>query len=116
MQRVAGTAGAVRAYSEAGLSVRWGGHVEELRRRRGDAVGVKAAPPSSIDSVVNVGTIPGRPPRRAASPAGGQVRCRPMAVGWGGGPVVVRARERCAHGEGDQQVGREEAGMPGDRW
>ena len=46
----------------------------------------RRAPPSSIDSMVNVGTIPGRPPHRAASPAGGQVRCRPMAAGWGGGP------------------------------
>ena len=26
-------------------------------------------------------------------------------TGWGGGPVVVRARERRAHGEGGQQVG-----------
>ena len=42
MQRVAGIASAVRAYSEAGLWVRWGGHVEGLRRRRGDAIGVKA--------------------------------------------------------------------------
>ena len=42
MQRVAGIAGAVRAYSEAGLWVRWGGHGEGLRRSRGDAVGVKA--------------------------------------------------------------------------
>ena len=75
--------------------------------------GSRRAPPSSIDSMVNVGTIPGRPPHRAASPAGGQVRCRPMAAGWGGGPVVVRARERRAHGEGGQQVGREDAGMPG---
>jgi transposase len=46
---------------------------------------------------------------------GGQVRSRPLAVGWGGGPVVVRARERRAHGEGGQQVGREDAGMAGDR-
>jgi RNA-directed DNA polymerase len=30
-----------------------------------------------------------------------------MAAGWGGGLVVVRARERRAHGEGDQQVGQE---------
>ena len=115
MQRVAGTAGAVRAYSEAGLSVRWGGHAEELRRRRGDAVGVKAGA-SLIDRFqVNVGTVPGRPVCRAAGSGGGQVRCRPMAVGWGGGPVVVRARERRAHGEGDQQVSREDTGMPGGR-
>ena len=35
--------------------------------------------------------------------------------GRGGGPVVVRARERRAHGEGDQQVSREDTGMPGGR-
>ena len=72
MQRVAGTAGAVWAYSEAGLLVRWGGHVEELRRRRGDAVGVKADA-SLIDRfLVNVGTVSGRPPRRAAGPVAGR--------------------------------------------
>ena len=68
MQRVAGIASSVRAYSEAGLLVRWGGHAEGLRRRRGDAVGVKAGA-SLIDRfLVNVGTVPGRPPRRAAGP------------------------------------------------
>jgi hypothetical protein len=46
-------------------------------------------------------------------PDPGQARRRPRSAGWGGGPVVVRARERRAHGEGDQQVSREEAGMPG---
>ena len=72
MQRVAGIASAVRAYSEAGLWVRWGGHVEGLRRRRGDAVGVKAGA-SLIDRfLVNVGTVPGRPPRRAAGPVAGR--------------------------------------------
>src|SRR5687768_13936205 len=54
--------------------------------------------------MVNVGTIRGRPSRRAASVGGGQVRCRPVATGWGGGSVVVRARERRAHGEGSQHV------------
>ena len=41
--------------------------------------------------------------------------CRPMAVEWGGGLVVVRARERRVHGEGDQQAGGADAGMPGVR-
>ena len=86
MQRVAGIASAVRAYSEAGLWVRWGGHVEELRRRRGDAVGVKAGA-SLIDRfLVNVGTVPGRPPRRAAGPvAGGSVVDR---WPWGGAEAL----------------------------
>jgi len=101
--------------SEAGLLVRWGGHGEGLRRNRGDAVGVKADASLIERFQVNVGTAHGRPPRRASGPAGGQVRCRSMAVGRGGGPVVVRARERRAHGEGDQQVSREDTGMPGGR-
>src|SRR5206468_9861500 len=42
-----------------------------------------------------------------------QARCQPMARGWGGGLVVVRVRESRAHGEGDQQVSRKDAGMPG---
>jgi hypothetical protein len=46
---------------------------------------------------------------------GGQVRGRLWTGGWGGGLVVVRARERRVHGEGDQQVGGEDSGMPGDR-
>jgi hypothetical protein len=55
-----------------------------------------------------------RSPSGAGSQSGpGQVRRRPRTAGWGGGPVVVRARERRAHGEGDQQVSREETEMPG---
>ena len=115
MQRVAGIASAVRAYSEAGLWVRWGGHVEELRRRRGDAVGVELAADLVDRCRVNVGTIPGRPAAAQAGAADGQARCQLSAVGWGGGPVVVRARERRAHGEGGQQVGKEDAEMLGGR-
>jgi hypothetical protein len=51
----------------------------------------------------------------ASRVGGGQVRCQLWAGRWGGGPVVVRARERRVHGEGDQQVGREDSGMPGGR-
>ena len=52
----------------------------------------------------------------ASQVGGGQVRCQLWTGRWGGGLVVVRARERRVHGEGDQQVGREDSGMPGDRW
>ena len=51
------------------------------------------------------------PPGR--QPGGGQARCRLWAVGWGGVPVVVRARERRVHGEGGQQVSSRRTGMPG---
>jgi hypothetical protein len=45
---------------------RWGGHVERLRRRRGDAVGVELGI-SLVDRVmVNAGTVYGRPPGRAS--------------------------------------------------
>ena len=64
--------------------------------------------------VVNVGTVPVPP---SPPPAGGvgQARCRLMAPGWDGGSVVVRAGESPAHGEGTQQAGRADAGMPGGR-
>ncbi len=55
-------AAAGRSTPKPVVSVRWGGHGECLRRRRGDAVGVKAGT-SLIDRFqVNVGTIHGRPP------------------------------------------------------
>ena len=119
MQRMIRAAACVSAAvginSVAGLLVRWGGHAEGLRRRRGDAVGVKAGA-SLIDRFRGErGNRPRSPSPPGSRSGGGQVRCRPMAAGWGGGPVVVRARERRAHGEGGQQVGREDAGMPGGR-
>lgn len=76
MQRMIRAAACVSAAvgidSVAGLLVRWGGHAEGLRRRRGDAVGVKADA-SLIDRFpVNVGTVSGRPSRRAAGPVAGR--------------------------------------------
>ena len=47
----------------------------------------------------------GNHPRSPSGPGNqsgpGQVRRRLRAMGWDGGPVVVRARERRVHGEGD---------------
>src|SRR6266545_4195394 len=54
---------------------------------------------------------PGRgEPSTVALPPAGQARRWAGSLptddrGWGGGPVVVRARERRVHGEGGQQVG-----------
>lgn len=62
------------------------------------------------------GNRPRSPFLLAIQNSSGQVRRRLTAVGRGGGPVVVRARERCVHGEGGQQACREAAGMPGGRW
>lgn len=73
--------------------------------------GYSWAPTWSIGDVVNVGTVRGRPHDwisgmgAGSLPAGGH--------GRDGGPVVLRARERRVHGEGDQQAGREDVGMPG---
>lgn len=72
-------------------------------------------PSWSNGCVVNVGTASRSSLCRIAGPEWGQVHRRLMAVKRGGGPVVVRARERRVHGEGDQQVGGEDAGMPGVR-
>jgi hypothetical protein len=61
----------------------------------------------------------GNHPESPDSPPGqggeGQARCRLMASGWGGGPVVVRGRESRLHGEGGQQVRGCGTGMPGGR-
>jgi hypothetical protein len=64
--------------------------------------------------VVNVGTVPALP-SPPPSGDGGQARCRLMAPGRDGGSVLVRAGESPAHGEGTQQAGRADAGMPGGR-
>ena len=65
---------------------------------------------SSTGVVVNVGS--GLVP--PVSPSGeGQAHRRLMAPDRGGGLVVVRVRERRAHGEGDQQVSNRSTGRPG---
>ena len=65
--------------------------------------------------VVNVGTVPRPPVPPPAMSGDGQVRCRLMAAGRGGGSVVVRGRESRPHGEGTQRVCRAVARMPGGR-
>ena len=59
------------------------------------------------------GNHPRSPSGSGSQPGPGQVRRRLRAVGWGGGLVVVRARERRVHGEGEQQVSSGRAGRPG---
>lgn len=66
--------------------------------------------------VVNVGTVPESPFPSPDVGDGGQVRCRLMAPGRGGGSVVVRGRESRLHGEGTQRASCADAGMPGGRW
>lgn len=74
------------------------------------------APTRSIVFMVNVGTVVRRSHRAAASRPGWERSVAGLGAQRGGGPVVVRARERRAHGEGDQQAGRADTGMPGGRW
>jgi hypothetical protein len=73
------------------------------------------APHLSTGSRVNVGTIPAIPEPASGQLVDGKARRRPMLSGWDGGPVVVRARESRAHGEGVQRV-RSIKVDQGDRW
>jgi hypothetical protein len=74
------------------------------------------SPSPSIGNVVNVGTIRDRPHRSPSQGDGGQVHCRLMISGWGGGSVVLRAWESCVRGEGTQRVSSNAVVMAGDRW
>jgi hypothetical protein len=103
------------ADSEAGLACRWGGHGECLRRSCGDAAGAKLDAKLIDRFAVNTGTVPRRSRCPGSTRAGGIGPSSAEGTGWGGGSVVVRARERRAHGEGGQQAGSAGEGMPGGR-
>ena len=99
------------ANSEVGLEVRRGGHGESLRRSHGDAAGVEVGTSLLDRSCGERGNHPRSPFPPGSQSGGGQVRCRPRAVGWGGGLVVVVGvtphrgdRESRSQGEGGQQV------------
>ena len=81
--------------SWVGLGRRSGGHGEGLRRSRGEVAGAYLGTDPVEGSRVNVGTTPLVP----ANTVGKSCR-RSMLAEWGGGPVVVRARESRVHGEG----------------
>ncbi len=85
----------------------------------GVAVGEAAAAKLGVDPVdrymVNVGTVPVLPFPASSQLVGGQAHRHLTAPGWGGGPVVVRARESLVHGEGAQRVRSRCDGMPGGR-
>jgi hypothetical protein len=73
------------------------------------------APTPSKGSGVNVGTISPIPPRGPYRAADGKTCRRSTPTRWGGGSVVVRARENRVHGEGIQCVRSADAGR-GGRW
>ena len=73
------------------------------------------APHLSNGSRVNGGTSLMVPLRCPARVVGGNARRQRMLSGWDGGPVVVRARESRAHGEGVQRV-RSINAECGGRW
>ena len=104
-----------RFNSEAVYACRWGDHAESLRRRRGDAVGVELDAQPGRSNFCERGNRSRPSLSPGTQPEEGQVRCRLMAGQWGGGSVVVRPRERREHGEGSQQICKEETGMPGGR-
>ena len=102
--------------SVAGLRCRWGGHEEGLRRTRGKAAGAELGAKLINRFTVNMGTIPHHSRWLGSAQIDGIDASFVEDAGWGGGLVVVRAYERCVHGEGGQQVGSGRAGMPGVRW
>src|SRR5439155_10894129 len=97
-------------------SRRGGGRAEGLRRRRGEAAGVKLGAYLADRHAGNVGTAPRRSRCPGSARACGIGASPAEGAGRGGGPVVVRARERRAHGEGGQQVCSGRTGRPGGRW
>ena len=92
-----------------------GGHEESLRRTRGEAAGEELGTGPADRLMVNVGTTLGLPSLPHHQCGGGQARCRLMALGWDGGPVVVRGRESRLHGEGAQQASSNATAMAGAR-
>lgn len=72
-------------------------------------------PNLSNEHEVNVGTVLVAPHPLAFGLVGGKARRRLMPLGRGGGPVVVRAGESPAHGEGVQRVRGMDAKRE-DRW
>lgn len=65
---------------------RWGGHVESLRRRRGDAAGVELGVSLTDRLCGERGNHPRSPEPPDNRSGGGQVRCRLMAVGGAEAP------------------------------
>lgn len=99
--------------SVAGLACWWGGHGEDLRRSRGEAAGAQLDAYLINRFTVNTGTISCCSCGLGATRVGGIGASSAEGARWGGGFVVVRARERRAHGEGSQQVSSTDTGMPG---
>jgi hypothetical protein len=94
---------------------RAGGHIEELRRRCGEAAGEELVADPADRYTVNVGTVSRLPFLSPSRGGNGQACRRLMAEGQGGASVIVRGRESRSHGEGRQQVRSCECGMPGAR-
>jgi hypothetical protein len=86
MQRVTRPSSEGRVNSEAGFLFRRGGHVESLRRRRGDAAGVELGVSLTDRLCGERGNHPRSPELPDSRFGGGQVRCRLMAVGGAEAP------------------------------
>ncbi len=95
------------------VSVR--GHGECLRRSHDEAAAEKLDTNPVKGNMVNMGTIPKSPSPSYLQYEDGQAHRRLMALGWGGGFVVVRGRESRLHGEGIQRTCSRSTAMPGGR-
>jgi len=94
---------------------RRGGRGESLRRTHGDAAGEKLGASPVERSSVNVGTTSGSPSPSIVQIDGGQARCQPIVLRWGGVLVVVGDQESWPQGEGGQRVRSSGIGMSGGR-
>src|SRR6266508_4623649 len=77
---------------------RHGGHGKGLRRTHGDAAGEKLGTSPVERSSVNVGTTSGSPSPSIVQIDGGQARCQPIVLRWGGVLVVSRRPGKLATG------------------
>jgi len=94
---------------------RLGGHVECLRRRRGDATGTELGTNPVDRNQVNVGTVRGCPHRCLSKVTGRAGGTSADGHRRDGVSVVVRGRESRSHGEGRQRDRSHGIGMPGGR-
>ena len=95
------------------VSVR--GHGEGLRRNHDEAAAEELGTHPVKGNMVNMGTIPGSPSLSHIQCEDGQAHRRLMALGWGGGFVVVRGRESRLQGEGIQRTRSRSTATPGGR-
>ncbi len=91
------------------------GHGEWLWSSHDETVAAELGANPVKGNMVNMGTIPKSPSPPRNQRGNGLAHRRLMALGWGGGFVVVRGRESRPQGEGIQRIRGKSAVMPGGR-